>query len=52
MPIRHIVIALVFAVVVAAAMPYIAGGEFAKHLFVTVPAALAAAWMVGRNKRG
>jgi hypothetical protein len=51
MPLRQVVLAVIFGVVIAVAMRYILGGELLIHLAVAIPAAVFGGWYAsGRNK--
>lgn len=50
MPLRQILFAVLFGVVIAFAMRYALGGELLIHLMVAVPAALAGGWFASRNR--
>lgn len=50
MPLRQVILAIIFGIVIAFSMRYVLGGELAIHLMVAVPAALAGGWYASRNR--
>jgi uncharacterized RDD family membrane protein YckC len=50
MPLRQIIFAIFFGVVIAVAMRYALGGELLIHLMIAIPAALAGGWFASRNR--
>lgn len=51
MPLRQIVFAIVFGVVIAVVMRYVLGGSLLIHALVAVPAALAGGWFAAKNQK-
>jgi uncharacterized membrane protein len=51
MPLRQIIFALIFGVVIAFAMRYMLGGELIIHLLVAIPAALFGGWYANTRKK-
>lgn len=50
MPVRQIIFAILFGVVIAIVMRYVLGGDLVIHLLVAVPAAIAGGYYGSRKK--
>lgn len=51
MPLRQIIFAIVFGVVIAVVMQFVLGGNLLIHALVAVPAALAGGWFAAKNQK-